>query len=184
MDKDNPYSIDAIVTDQNILRQVSKDTSIEECQRLNIFERLDEALKTAWTPGIGLAAIQIGVPIKAALLKFKGGDFHLFNPKIIEQRDPILWVESCLSIPNKSFKTRRYNEIIIQNGNGKKYTLEKIESIAVQHEIDHFSGLLCTDRTLKPITVEKKPGRNDPCPECLKTGKKIKYKKCGEHYKD
>jgi uncharacterized protein YecA (UPF0149 family) len=61
-------------------------------------------------------------------------------------------------------------------------TREKaITSIAVQHEMDHLSGLILPDYGFKspPITTESKVGRNDPCPcGAMRDGKPVKYKKC------
>ena len=61
---------------------------------------------------------------------------------------------------------------------GKKQEQEDrlLEAICVQHEIDHLNGISCIDKEVKlePIVMDKKVGRNDPCP----CGSGKKYKKC------
>ena len=53
--------------------------------------------------------------------------------------------------------------------------LRTLEAVCVQHEIDHLNGIVCMDRKVNTtIVVDKKIGRNEPCP--CESGKK--YKKC------
>ena len=103
---------DKIVTKHSILKQISKETTLEEVKELKLSAKLKKACKGAWTNGCGLAAIQIGIPLRYAWYKYNKKDYFLINPKILELKDPIPPSdEGCLSIPHKWTKVPRYNQI-------------------------------------------------------------------------
>ena len=164
-----------IVTDDKSLRIKSNNTSIAECDELKIWEKLEATLKENKN-GVGLSAIQIGIPIRAALAKIGDKIHKLVNPKIIAKSDEMTKFdrEGCLSIPNKYVNTLRHKTITVENEINGTVTYEGFESIVVQHEIDHMDGVLMTDRKMQPVKFEKKIGRNDKCP----CGSGKKYKKC------
>ena len=175
------------------LRKVSVDEGLEIAKELfNILsERKD---------GLGLAANQVGYNASVAVVNVKE-PIILINPVIKEQWDEVPYYEGCLSYPQKGIKTKRYRNVIVHTeqeegdwyfsgvetpGEGKGSwespiknkddELRLLESICVQHEIDHLYGKTILDREDKsePIQVKKKIGRNDPC-YC---GSGKKYKKC------
>ena len=176
------------------LRKVSVDEGLEIAKELfNILsERKD---------GLGLAANQVGYDAAVAVVNVKE-PLILINPVIKEQWDEVPYYEGCLSYPKQGVKTKRYRNVIIHTeqeegdwyfsgvktsneGKGswesedhKKQDedLRLLESICIQHEIDHLYGKTVFDREDKqePIVVKKKIGRNDPC-YC---GSGKKYKKC------
>ena len=169
--------MDKIITDPKILHQVSRDTTPEEVKSLNLQARLREAMKDAWCPGLGLAAIQIGIPLRYAwyrVPKENSQDFtemELINPKIVAQDRRFEYpAEGCLSIPNYRGRTPRYLDIIVEMG-GSHFAATRLEAVVIQHEIMHMDGILITD-----IERNKYPhlGRNEPC-GC---GSGRKYKKC------
>ena len=150
--------------------------------------------------GIGLAANQVGINASVAVVNVRE-PIILINPKIIEAWEKVPYYEGCLSYPKKGVQTERYKNIIIKteqvesnwyfsgeenpsDGKGswedsqrKKEDAEirLLESICVQHEIDHLNGITCMDRqVVKTIINNKKINRNDPC-HC---GSGRKYKKC------
>jgi len=124
----------------------------------------------------------------------------LINPVIKEQWDEIDYYEGCLSYPKKGVHTKRYKNVIIhteqeesdwyfsgaeisneakgtweEDGKIQDQELRLLESVCVQHEIDHLNGMRILDRVVDTtIRVEKKLGRNEPC-HC---GSGKKYKKC------
>jgi len=174
-----------ITTDESILRKKSHNTSIAECGREKIFERLAEALRKSDRPGVGLAAIQIGVPLRAALVNIPGMKMGLINPVIVERGpEKIFPGEGCLSVPGKEVSTKRNEWVAVEYANDagirRKATFKGVVAIIMQHEIDHMDGILITDREYKS---KNKVGRNEPCPECLKEGITIKFKKCKKHFK-
>ena len=151
--------------------------------------------------GIGLAANQVGIDASVAVVNVRE-PIILINPKIIQQWGDVPYYEGCLSFPKKSVQTKRFKNVIMttEQEDGKLYfsgesnpidgkgswekqeqnendaEIRLLETICVQHEIDHLNGIVCMDRRID-LTVrreEVKIGRNDPC-HC---GSGKKYKKC------
>jgi len=157
-----------IITDLDILREKSYEVREEDVNE--IVEELQEAIKTAWTPGVGLAAIQIGYPKRVGWYRLPDKDpVILVNPEILDMSGKYIFNgEGCLSIPNQHFLTERFRDIKIKN-HGRIFVAEGFEAVVIQHEIDHMEGILCLDRV-----YQKAQGRNTPC--LCGSGKK--YKKC------
>lgn len=171
MQKETQYQ-DEICYDPDILRTPSEPTTLEEITGLDLIERLKAAMKKAWVKGHGLAAIQIGLPIRAAVFQSSTGAWvTLINPKLLEKKDyRAKRSEGCLSIPQQWFSTYRYEQVKIENGpaeNRHVLLLEGLDAWIVQHEIDHMDGILCFQRM-------KTQERNAFC-AC---GSGIKFKKC------
>ncbi len=169
---------DPIVTNLKALKKISGElTTWHEVRELDLIERLKAANRTAWTKGIGLAAVQIGVYLRMSWfidLEAKK-EYVLINPKITKATGPVVVPkEGCLSIPDVWTTTIRFNDItVMTQGEKEPVTLEfsGFPAIVVQHEIDHMNGIVNLQRRYIP---PQKAGRNDPCP--CKSGKK--YKKC------
>jgi len=175
-----------IVTDKNILRTKSVDTTVEICKREFIFPLMEKGLKYSPHSGVGLAAIQIGEPLRACIIRLDGTEVNMINPIIT---DKYIFIknsqEGCLSLPDIFVDTKRYMGINVEwtdfpSGERKEAECSGMESIIVQHEVHHMDGILITD--IKYITAPK-VGRNEHCPECANNGINIKYKKCKKHYK-
>lgn len=169
---------DSIVTDEAILTQVSRDTTFKECMAMKLFERLPAATETAWTKGVGISAVQIGVHVRFAYYKDPerpmSPPVFLINPRIVKGHDlQPHRNEGCLSMPDRRFQTWRYREIEyskVVNGQAMMFRAQGMEAVIIQHEIDHMDGVLCCDRIWKP----KVCGRNEACP-CASG---LKFKKC------
>ena len=109
--------------------------------------------------GIGLAAIQVGVPKRVAVIDLdpSGPDskpIYLVNPKIVaESEEKILHNEGCLSVPDFWEDVSRASRLTVEytDEKGRQQTLEAdgLLAIALQHEIDHINGLLFIDHLSK-----------------------------------
>jgi len=109
--------------------------------------------------GIGLAAIQVGVPKRVAVIDLdpSGPDskpVYLVNPKIVAESDEkILHNEGCLSVPDFWQDVCRASRLTVEytDEKGRPQTLEAdgLLAIALQHEIDHINGLLFIDHLSK-----------------------------------
>ncbi len=136
--------------------------------------------------GIGLAANQVGIDAQVAIVNVRE-PLVLINPKIVSKETPITYYEGCLSYPGKGIPTQRYRDIVVstaqeesqwyfsgaeENSEGKsgwdKGNMQQdqenriLESVCVQHEIDHLNGITIHDRRIdNTIRIEKKPGRNE-----------------------
>jgi len=184
-----------IIKDVNLLRQISTNVeSVEEATE--IIEKLKTELEKN-PNGMGLSAIQIGIPKRVSVIKFNDSYHYLINSKEIEKQDEFSFPsEGCLSLEGVRISTKRYFSYIIDNfvldanvGLRKetqyyyfspdyKERHDSLLAIAVQHEYDHFEGILIQDIEMKskPILSNKKVKRNDPCP----CGSGKKFKKCCE----
>ena len=165
-----------ITTDLSVLRKPNEIASLEEAK--DIIVALEKELAASRIPGVGLAAPQIGIRKRVAIVRTEDESIDLVNPVILEGDHLFLYKEeSCLSLPNISVDTWRYREVFVKDDLHKAgFIGEGFISVVLQHEIDHLNSVLITDR----IADKKKIGRNDPCP-CGKVkddGKPIKFKKC------
>lgn len=137
---------DNIVTSLHDLRLISMDISHEQAREMKLWTRLRKANKKAWTKGCGLAAIQIGIPLRFAWFIFQDKESTLLNPEIILLEDPFINKgEGCLSIPKVWTDVKRYNRIEYIS-HGKKRKAEGIKAVIIQHEVDHMNGILNIDK--------------------------------------
>jgi peptide deformylase len=163
-----------IVTDRATLlkksRPVTKDDDVE-----GIVKQLKAANDTAWTKGCGLAAIQIGIPIRLAYISYEGIELVLINPVIGLEGPYIVQQEGCLSIPNRFTSVRRARKVRLYNRSIDRELMPATEHTGfiarvIQHEIDHMDGILNVEKAYVPLKL----GRNAPC-YC---GSLKKYKHC------
>ena len=120
---------------------------------------MDDMIETMYhAPGIGLAAIQIGVPKRVVVMDLsKNPDrkkpMYFINPEIIWKSNVnSSYEEGCLSIPNQFAKVERPDKCHIKyldyEGNEKKLEAEGLLSTCIQHEIDHLNGQIQTARRI------------------------------------
>jgi peptide deformylase len=155
-----------IILPDPLLRQQSKpvETVDSEIQRL-----ADDMLETMYdAPGIGLAAIQIGVPRRMLVIDLSRDDEEnkpqvFINPEILKVSDDVsTYEEGCLSIPDYYAEVERPASLTVGyvDRDGKQQTVEADGLLAtcLQHEIDHLNGVLFIDHIsrLKRDMVIKK----------------------------
>jgi len=137
------------------LKNVSKpidqvDDALRELARDMIDVMYDE-------PGIGLAAPQVGAPVRMFVIDTEWSDdgvernpMVMINPRIIERSGRISWEEGCLSVPDYSASVERDARIVLEamdlEGNTLKEEAEGLRAVCIQHEIDHLDGILFIDR--------------------------------------
>ena len=108
-------------------------------------------------PGIGLAATQVGEPLRIIVLdvhdKEEGPGKHLLklvNPVITEREGLITFEEGCLSVPDYTAEVKRAERIVLKawTPDEKEIAIEAdgLLAIALQHELDHLDGKLFIDR--------------------------------------
>ncbi len=155
-----------IILPDPLLRQVSKpiERVDSDLQRL-----ADDMLDTMYdAPGIGLAAIQIGVPRRMLVIDVaREGEekqpLVFINPEIVASSDErSVYEEGCLSIPDYYAEVERPATVSVRylDRDGKEQTVEADSLLAtcLQHEIDHLNGVLFIDHIsrLKREMVVKK----------------------------
>lgn len=127
--------------------------------------------------GIGLAAPQIGIKKKFAIVRCDCFNVDLINCKIEKGYDKAIFEqEGCLSFPGRFEKTNRFQEVYITNNLVEPYSFIAygLLSVACQHELDHLVGILLPDISIKEIKFKGKLKPNDKC--FCNSNKK--YKKC------
>jgi len=141
--------MDKIVTYNGLfkrrLRRKSRVTTAKEVAMYDLVNRLKAANDTAWIEGCGLAAIQIGIPIRFAWFKFNNREDTLLNPEITVKMGTKIENEACLSIPKVITPVWRSYEIEYISA-GKKHTAKGMKARIIQHEIDHMDGILNIDK--------------------------------------
>ena len=160
-------SVKTILTEPNkLLRQVSKNVD-----KVGDEERalMDDMLDTMYdAPGIGLAAIQIGVPKRIIVIDIsrdedKKEPRYFVNPIIKNKnQEKAKYEEGCLSVPDQFAEIERPNKCEVEylDYNGKKQLLKADGLLAtcIQHEMDHLEGILFIDylSKLKKSMIIKK----------------------------
>lgn len=99
--------------------------------------------------GAGLAAPQIGLPIRVVVIDVEEGFYELINPVILSTKGEQVGPEGCLSVKGKQGTVRRPNKVKAEYrdryGKKHKLTAEGFFARAVCHELDHLDGKLYTD---------------------------------------
>lgn len=152
-----------------IINAVSEPLNDSDNKEL-LFQQLDAELKNSSTPGVGLAAVQIGVVKRAAIIRTPTTTLNIWNPQIVDTDGELVSPEGCLSFPGVTRSVRRAKEVTLENGDGRKYVLYGIDAIVVQHEVDHMDGVTILDKNYAAMKI----GRNKLCP----CGSRRKFKKC------
>ena len=141
-----------IITDKSKLTNICEPALPEEVD--SIIRQLEKNLFISAgknNPGIGLAAPQIGINKRVAIIRLgKEGNINLVNCNIADKYDLVkVDNEGCLSFPGKRVNTYRYNEIYVENNFVEPYCFVAtgIHAIAIQHELDHLDGILFFKRT-------------------------------------
>lgn len=117
--------------------------------------------------GIGLAAPQVGLSIKLAIVDVSSRvasakKICLINPIILNESMPKVSREGCMSVPDYSAIVKRYENIRVrwqdEKGAFHEGEFTGIEAVCIQHEIDHLNGLLIIDRvtSLKRDLIPRK----------------------------
>ena len=156
-----------ILTEPNkILREKSLTVKIvdEDLQKL-----MDDMLETMYAaPGIGLAAIQVGVPKRIIVLDITPKDkpknpMYFVNPEIItKSENSSTYEEGCLSVPGQFAEISRPDKCHIKYldyyGQPKEIKADGMLATCIQHEIDHLEGILFIDylSKLKKAMIVKK----------------------------
>ena len=108
-------------------------------------------------PGIGLAAPQLGVPVRLIVVDTswtqEDGDRNpliLINPEITERDGKITWTEGCLSVPDFQAEVERSASVRLiardLDDRAVDIAATEIQAVCFQHEIDHLDGVLFIDR--------------------------------------
>ncbi|TPL06793.1 peptide deformylase [Mesorhizobium sp. B2-4-14] len=167
-----------IILPDPILRQVSKPVERVDAPLQKL---ADDMLATMYdAPGIGLAAIQVGEPLRMLVIDLAKEDEtpapHVFiNPEILDSADQrSVYEEGCLSIPDYYAEVERPASVRVKyldrDGKLQEIEAEGLMATCLQHEIDHLNGVLFIDhisklkrdmvvKKFKKLARDKAPGK-------------------------
>ncbi len=140
-----------------IIRQKAKRVArVDNAIRKLIDDMVDTMVAA---PGVGLAAPQVGVGLRVAVIKTDQNLHTLVNPQIVKSEGEQVGPEGCLSVPGYVGEVRRAMRIAVRglNRHGKPVRIkgEGLLARAIQHEVDHLDGILFTDRLTSLDTLRK-----------------------------
>lgn len=146
--------------DKNISELRKKTRPVEKIDKrmTTLLDDMRETLKNAG--GVGLAAPQVGVLRRVAIIEIEEGELiEMINPEIIHAEGEQQEIEGCLSSPGKFAETLRpaMVKVAYTNRDGEKKQKEGTELLARAfcHEIDHLNGVLCFDAAKRILTKEE-----------------------------
>lgn len=137
--------------DNEALRKISKPVVTINDHILTLLDDMKETLHVE--EGSGLAAPQVGVLRRIAVVEYDDKYYELINPKIVKESGEAIEEEGCLSIPGLRGKVKRPDTIYVRylDRHGKKHQ-EEISGMTARvfcHEIDHLDGILFVDKLFK-----------------------------------
>jgi peptide deformylase len=142
-----------LVVPDPVLKQVSQPVERVDDELRAL---MDDMLETMYdAPGIGLAAIQIGVPKQVIVMDLAGPDEpkqprYFVNPQILDASDETQpYEEGCLSVPDIYDEVERPSKVKLKylNYQGEEVVeeAEGLFAVCIQHEMDHLKGVLFID---------------------------------------
>jgi peptide deformylase len=161
-------------TPEPVLRQISKPVETFDAELTTLVADMFETMYAA--PGIGLAAVQVGVPIRLLVIDLQEPEDAedpespvvrqprvFINPEILWHSDnEVPYTEGCLSVPEQYAEVLRPDRIRArwrdEKGNSYEEEIEGLLAVCLQHEMDHLNGVLFIDHLsrLKRDMVLKK----------------------------
>ncbi|MFI0942156.1 peptide deformylase [Streptomyces sp. NPDC021020] len=131
-----------------VLRQVAQPVTTFDAELRTLVKDLTETMQAA--PGAGLAAPQLGVPLRVFTYFVEGELGHLVNPELTLGEEVQDGPEGCLSIPGLTYDCRRALEVVARGLDmyGEPLEIRGTQRLArcIQHETDHLDGILFVDR--------------------------------------
>jgi peptide deformylase len=131
-----------------VLRQKAKRVTTIDGSIQKLIDDMIDTMRTA--VGVGLAAPQVGVPLRIAIIEIPGEEvITLINPEIIKRQGERVVEEACLSVPDYQGEIKRSMTVKVkaQDRHGKEIRIkgEDLLAQALEHELDHLNGTLYID---------------------------------------
>lgn len=137
-----------VQTGDPVLREKCKEVKTFNAELWQLLADMKETVRAE--NGAGLAAPQIGLPLRVVVIDVDEGFYELINPVIIATRGEQVGPEGCLSVKGKQGTVRRPYKVKAEyrdrNGKKHKLTADGFFARAVCHELDHLDGVLYTDK--------------------------------------
>ncbi len=131
--------------------ELKPSTPVDEGYIPELIALLEKELADSPSPGIGLAAPQIGIYQQCFIIR-ADQSINVVNPQILALKDPELTKEGCLSYPGMSLNTLRYRTVVYSDHWSKNRTLTGVSAIVFQHEFQHLEGRNMFESQLRVIS--------------------------------
>lgn len=146
-----------IISDgDELLRKKCKPVTSFDKKLWQLLDDMKETMVNA--DGLGLAAPQVGILRRIAVVDMEDGILELINPEIISQKGKQCTTEGCLSFPGQYGYVNRpmFVKVRAQDRNGNFFEVEgkDLYARAFSHEIDHLDGILFIDKVIEMVDVE------------------------------
>jgi len=134
---------------ESVLRQKAKKVRKIDASIQKLIDDMIETMHDA--PGVGLAANQVGVPLRICVIHVPGDPVvTLINPEIVKRTGSrICEGEGCLSLPGYRGAVPRSEKVVVKglnrDGRPVRYHAEDLFAEAIEHEVDHLNGVLYFD---------------------------------------
>ena len=144
-----------------LLRKVSRPVEEITPRIITLLDDMRETMRAA--EGCGLAAVQVGILRRIAIIEVEEGKvYELINPKIVAFAGEQQEMEGCLSNPGNSGITKRPKAVTVRATDryGKEFELRGTDLLAraICHECDHLDGRIYTDVQIRELTREELGG--------------------------
>ena len=144
-----------------LLRKVSRPVTEITPRIITLLDDMIETMRKA--QGCGLAAVQVGVLRRIAVIEVEEGKvYELINPKIVAYAGEQQEQEGCLSNPGEYGITKRPKAVTVRatDRHGNEFELNGTDLLAraICHECDHLDGKLFTDVQIRPLTEKELRG--------------------------
>lgn len=141
-----------------VLRQKAKRVTAIDGSIQKLIDDMIDTMRA--NSGVGLAAPQIGVPLRIVVIEMPGEEvITLINPQIIKRQGERVLGEACLSVPGYQGEIKRSAVVKVkaQDRQGREIRIkgEEILAQALEHEIDHLNGTLYIDHLESPDKLRR-----------------------------
>lgn len=148
------------------IRKVGDDVLAKKCREVDVIddrvkELLDDMIETMYDAnGVGLAAPQVGILKRIAVVDVGEGPIELINPVIMNvSEETQCGIEGCLSAPGRYGEVMRPETVVVHalDRNGDSYEIigKGLLAVALCHEIDHLDGNVFLDKVIRFVEVDE-----------------------------
>lgn len=148
---------DVVKNPAKVLSQATKEVEVIDESTIQLLDDLYDTMVE--NDGVGIAAPQINVSLRVAIVELGEDILEMINPIVLETRGEAEDVEGCLSFPDLFGMVKRptYVKIEASDREGRVYELvaEDFEARCILHEIDHLDGVLFDSKMTRVLTEDE-----------------------------
>ena len=140
--------------EDDVLRKKAHPVKLIDRRTQALLKDMAETMYAA--DGVGLAAPQVGILRRIAVIDVGDGLVELINPEIISAEGAEVGPEGCLSVPGRRGTVERPTKVVVRaldrKGRQIEFTAEGFFARAVCHELDHLDGIMYVDKMIEDVT--------------------------------